>query len=59
MQKKESKTNVHFYFSVIKSIFRIVACLFLFSENPSINVTYYFAGGFIIAELLGIAEEIF
>jgi hypothetical protein len=54
MQEKESKTNSHFWISIVKSILRIVACLFLFNEQ--FGNTAIFLG---IAEVLGIAEEIF
>lgn len=54
MQEKESKTNRHFWISMVKSIIRIGACYFLFQEqfgNAAIS--------FVLAEVLGIAEEIF
>ena len=33
MQQKESKTNKHFYNSIAKSIFRIIAFVILFKGN--------------------------
>lgn len=54
MQPKESKSNTHFYISVVKSVIRIGACYFLFSAELQEA-----AGLFCIAEALGIAEEIF
>lgn len=54
MQEKESKTNIHFRISIIKSGFRIGACYCLFTLN--------FTGAAVllcVAEILGIAEEIF
>lgn len=54
MQEKESKTNVHFRISIVKSVIRIAACYCLFTLN--------FTGAAILlclAEILGIAEEIF
>lgn len=54
MQEKESKTNSHFYISLVKSILRIGACYFLFNEqfgNAAITLG--------LAEVLGIAEEVF
>lgn len=56
MQKKESKTNTHFWFSVIKSGFRFWAGLVILLPPHSL---YSFAILFIVAEVLGIAEEIF
>jgi hypothetical protein len=54
MQEKESKTNTHFWISLIKSVVRIGAGFAL------VYGTLYQAGGLlIIAEALGIAEEIF
>jgi hypothetical protein len=54
MQEKESKTNTHFRISLVKSFFRICAGVALVDGN------YMSAGALlIIAEALGIAEEIF
>ena len=53
IQPKESKTNSHFYISVVKSVLRFGACYFLFNEqfgNSAIT--------FGLAELLGIVEEL-
>jgi hypothetical protein len=54
MQEKESKTNTHFWISLVKSGFRIGAGLTLLKGD-------YVSSGvlLIIAEALGIAEEIF
>jgi hypothetical protein len=52
MQKKESKTNKHFYFSIAKSLLRIIGCTYLFYSD--------YKGAAILlalAEGLGIAEE--
>jgi hypothetical protein len=54
MQKKESKTNSHFWISLVKSTLRIGACYFLFNEQFG-NAAIIFG----LAEVLGIAEEIF
>lgn len=54
MQEKESKTNSHFWISLVKSVIRIGACYFLFQEqfgNAAISLA--------MAEVLGIAEELF
>ena len=54
MQEKESKTNSHFWISIVKSGIRIGACFFLFHGqigNAAISLG--------LAEVLGIAEEIF
>ena len=52
MQPKESKSNKHFYTSMVKSFFRIVACFCLAYKD--------FVGAAIllgIAEALGVIEE--
>jgi hypothetical protein len=54
MQEKESKTNSHFWISIVKSGIRIGACFFLFNEQ--FGNTAILLG---LAEVLGIAEEIF
>ena len=54
MQEKESKTNRHFWISIVKSVIIIGACYFLFQEqfgNTAISLA--------LAEVLGIAEEVF
>lgn len=54
MQPKESKTNSHFWISIVKSGIRIGASFFLFYGqigNAAISLA--------LAEVLGIAEEIF
>jgi hypothetical protein len=54
MQPKESNSKTHFWISLVKSGFRIGAGLTLW------NGDYMSAGALlIIAEALGIAEEIF
>ena len=54
MQEKESKTNTHFWISLVKSGFRVGAGITLW------NGDYMSAGTLlIIAEVLGVAEEIF
>jgi hypothetical protein len=53
MQEKESKTNWHFYISIVKSAVRIMAGLTLLNEQ------LMFAGALlIVAEVLGIVEEL-
>jgi hypothetical protein len=54
MQEKESKTNSHFWISIVKSVIRIGACYFLFNEQFG-NAAILLG----VAEVLGIAEEIF
>jgi hypothetical protein len=52
MQPKESKSAKHFYISMIKSFFRIVACVCLGYKD--------FVGAALllgVAEALGVAEE--
>jgi len=52
MELKESKTNKHFIFSLIKSIIRITGFVFLIDQQ-------FITTGIILtlAELLGIIEE--
>ncbi len=47
----------HFYLSLVKSVLRIGACVFacFYSQDLSIQVL---SGGLLIAELVGIAEEL-
>ena len=53
MQEKESKTNWHFYISIVKSVIRIGAGGFLISGNLIVG------GALLItAEVLGIVEEL-
>jgi hypothetical protein len=54
MEPKESKSNTHFWISLIKSAIRILACWRLYEGD-----LHEAAGYLIIAEALGIAEEIF
>jgi hypothetical protein len=54
MQEKESKTNSHFWISVVKSGIRFGACFFLFQGD--LKIAAILLG---LAEVLGIAEEIF
>jgi hypothetical protein len=54
IQPKESNSKSHFYISLVKSGLRFGACYALFFQN--------FVGSavlFALAEVLGIAEEIF
>ena len=53
MQPKESKTNRHFNISITKSVVRLLACICLMTEHM-----WYVGGLLLIAELLGIAEEL-
>lgn len=52
MQEKESKTNRHFTYSMIKSVFRLTA-------GAALTFGIFEAAGcfLIVAEILGIAEE--
>jgi hypothetical protein len=54
MQEKESKTNSHFWISIVKSGIRIGACFFLFQGDFKSSAVLLG-----LAEVLGIAEEIF
>lgn len=54
MQPKESKTNTHFWISLVKSGFRFGAGIQLILGNIiSAGIL------FVVAEILGVAEEIF
>lgn len=53
MQQKESKTNWHFYISLVKSAIRMAAGATLYYGRLEI------AGAlFVLAEILGILEEL-
>ena len=54
MEPKESKSNSHFWISIVKSGIRIGACFYLFYGDYA---TAAISLG--LAEVLGIAEEIF
>ena len=54
MQQKESKTNSHFWISIVKSGIRFGACFSLFQGH--LEMASILLG---LAEVLGIAEEIF
>lgn len=54
IQPKESKSKSHFYISITKSGFRFGGCYGLF-----VGDFYTAAALFALAEVLGIAEEIF
>ena len=53
MQQKESKSSKHFYFSMVKSAFRIGAGVLLIFSGDLIGTGIFL----IIAEILGIIEE--
>ena len=56
MEPAESKSNRHFYFSIMKSILRFGACygLWMTGDRMLMTVGVFFA----LAEILGIAEEL-
>jgi hypothetical protein len=54
MEPKESKSSSHFWISIVKSGIRFGACYCLFNGN-----LMGAASLFALAEVLGIAEEIF
>lgn len=53
IQPKESKSNRHFYLSMIKSILRIVGCWALWDYSLG-STAIFFAS----AEIVGILEEL-
>ncbi len=53
MEKKESKTSKHFWFSMIKSFLRIVGC-FVLAYHDFVGAAILLG----VAELLGIVEEL-
>jgi hypothetical protein len=56
MQSKESKSDRHFMFSIMKSILRFGACYGLWMTG---DMTLQVVGGLLgLAEVLGIAEEL-
>ena len=56
MQPRESKSNRHFYFSIMKSILRFGACYGLWMTGDQMLMTVGVLLG--LAEVLGIAEEL-
>ena len=56
MQPKESKSDRHFYFSIMKSILRFGACYGLWITDDKMLMTVGILFG--LAEVLGIAEEL-
>ena len=53
IEQKESKSNKHFYLSLLKSFIRIGACMLLIG-----NETILCGFGLILAEIIGILEEL-
>lgn len=53
MQPKESKTNRHFTYSIIKSIFRLAAAASLYFTELEAAALFFAVG-----EILGILEEL-
>jgi hypothetical protein len=47
----------HTYMSYIKSAVRIAACIIVLWVAPFTDLISYLAFGFLIAEIIGIAEE--
>tara|TARA_R110001599_G_scaffold261311_1_gene461692 strand:+ start:169 stop:351 length:183 start_codon:yes stop_codon:yes gene_type:complete len=58
-EPKESKSTRHFYFSLIKSVVRILGCIpaLIPGISPEAGI-FCLAILFMVAECLGIAEEI-
>jgi hypothetical protein len=54
IQPKESNSKTHFQISLIKSMFRLAACVTLYQSDLVWTALLFGA-----AEVLGIAEEIF
>lgn len=52
------KDKGHFYISLIKSLLRIFGCSGLITYFGINNIVGIFASAFLVAELLGIAEEV-
>ncbi len=57
-EEKESKSIKHFLVSVIKSIFRIIGCVFCIIWMDSTIAVAALATSFLLAEILGIVEEL-
>lgn len=53
--KTRDPRNSHYYISIAKSIIRIFAAVSVFITPYGLNIL---AGGLVIAEVLGIVEEI-
>jgi hypothetical protein len=54
MQEKGSKANSHFWISIVKSVIRMGAAYSLFTLDFTTSGIL-----FVVAEILGVAEEIF
>jgi hypothetical protein len=52
MEKKESKSSKHFWFSMSKSFFRLLGC-FVLAYQDFVGAAIFLA----VAEVLGIIEE--
>lgn len=52
------QAKLHFYISLFKSVYRILACVGLMLDQSQKTIALA-AFGFLMAEVLGIAEEIF
>ena len=57
-EEKESKSNKHFYTSIVKSFLRIAGCGSAIAINDPSSAVIYLAALFLAAEILGIVEEL-
>ena len=57
-EEKESKSNKHFYTSIVKSFLRIAGCGAAITTNDPSFAVFYLAVLFLVAEFLGIVEEL-
>ena len=57
-EQKESKSNKHFQVSVVKSILRMLGCGAAFVVNDISLAVTALAVLFLVAEVLGIVEEL-
>lgn len=57
-EEKESKSNKHFYTSIVKSLLRIVGCVTALIINDPTTAVALLAASLLAAEILGIVEEL-
>jgi len=57
-EEQESKSVKHFLVSVVKSIIRIIGCVFCIIWIDSTIAVAALAISFLLAEILGIVEEL-
>tara|TARA_R110001606_G_scaffold240168_2_gene388288 strand:+ start:1665 stop:1844 length:180 start_codon:yes stop_codon:yes gene_type:complete len=57
-EPQESKSNKHFFISLVKSALRILGCVMAMIVPDPVSAIQYLAVTLLAAEILGIAEEL-